>query len=343
MSVDNLSANIVESPKFRKTYLSLLKKSVSSQIPALISTNDSGDIEWAYLISCASLLFGSSDGSVLDIAYRICQAAICEPTLPSEYKNAAAGIFALSANNAAITLSVSRALLAPDFNEYLPLQANIDIAKKQFSNSIIDNDEIFVLNEFQKEVYTSFQDNDAISISAPTSAGKSFVLLHLLSNFILEAHNPKIIYIVPTRALIQQVEMDIRQHLKDSNISATVTSVPVLPGDFNQSSCVFVFTQERLQWVLSEHTDINFDLVIVDEAHKISDNSRGILLSQVLQKVSYMGNCKFVFASPMSENPGALFRTIKPTYAKQEIVSEIVTVNQNCHRKEIAGQDATFV
>ena len=154
MSVDNLSANIVESPKFRKTYLSLLKKSVSSQIPALISTNDSGDIEWAYLISCASLLFSSSDGSVLDIAYRICQAAICEPTLPSEYKNAAAGIFALSANNAAITLSVSRALLVPDFNEYLPLQANIDIAKKQFSNSIIDNDEIFVLNEFQKEVYT---------------------------------------------------------------------------------------------------------------------------------------------------------------------------------------------
>lgn len=329
MSVDNLSANIVESPKFRKTYLSLLKKSVSSQIPALISTNDSGDIEWAYLISCASLLFGSSDGSVLDIAYRICQAAICEPTLPSEYKNAAAGIFALSANNAAITLSVSRALLVPDFNEYLPLQANIDIAKKQFSNSIIDNDEIFVLNEFQKEVYTSFQDNDAISISAPTSAGKSFVLLHLLSNFILETHNPKIIYIVPTRALIQQVEMDIRQHLKDSNISATVTSVPVLPSDFNQSSCVFVFTQERLQWVLSEHTDINFDLVIVDEAHKISDNSRGILLSQVLQKVSYMGNCKFIFASPMSENPGALFRTIKPTYTKQEIVSEIVTVNQN--------------
>ena len=60
----------------------------------------------------------------------------------------------------------------------------LDVKQKQFANTILDGDTPIVLNSFQKEVYSAFDDNQTITISVPTSAGKSFILLHLLTNYI---------------------------------------------------------------------------------------------------------------------------------------------------------------
>lgn len=101
----------------------LLKKSVCSQISNLIrdnSENDENIVDWAYLISCASILAHSTDGTVLDIAYRICQATVCEAGLQREYKSAAAAIFDLSANSSAIALSESRHLIDSNFRSRIP-------------------------------------------------------------------------------------------------------------------------------------------------------------------------------------------------------------------------------
>ena len=105
MSINSLTSWITSSNKFQREYTCLLKKSVCSQISNLIrdnSENDENIVDWAYLISCASILAHSTDGTVLDIAYRICQATVCEAGLQREYKSAAAAIFDLSANSSAI-------------------------------------------------------------------------------------------------------------------------------------------------------------------------------------------------------------------------------------------------
>lgn len=331
MSLDSLISRIISSPKFQGEYTKLLKKSVCSQIPDIIcnETFNTTAFDWSYLISCASILAQSTDGKILDIAYRICQSTICEQELPKNYKNAAAMIFDLTANSAATNLSKARHLIDSAYKSNIPLGTLIDAARKQISNSIIDGGKVVVLNEFQKDVYSAFESNQTVTISAPTSAGKSFILLQILSDFIKEKTDGKAVYIVPTRALIQQVEMDIREHFVQIGLSVEVTSVPVLPEDFHHKACIFVFTQERLQWVLNEHPKVPLDLIIVDEAHKIGDRARGILLQQVLQQVSYDCTAKFIFASPMSENPSAMFRVIKPEKHQKEIISEIVTVNQN--------------
>ena len=331
MSLTSLISRIVSSPKFQNEYTHLLKKSVCSQIPNIICEDDfnNATFDWSYLISCATILARSTDGKILDIAYRICQATICEPNLQKEYKSAAAMIFDLTANSAAVNLSKTRQLITSDYKSNIPWGTLIDATQKQFSNSIISGDKIAILNEFQKDVYSAFQNSQTVTVSAPTSAGKAFILMHILSDFIKENPACKTVYIVPTRALIQQVEMDIREHLKHLGLDVEVTSVPVLPEHYCSKACTFIFTQERLQWVLNENPKLQFDLVIVDEAHKIGDRARGILLQQVLQQVSYECRSKFIFASPMSENPEVLFKVIKPDDNQKEIVSEIVTVNQN--------------
>lgn len=341
MSLETLISRIISSDKFSKTYTALLRKSVSSQIPNLKAPKGQEEIDWGYLISCASILSEASTGSSLDIAYRICQTAICEPGLYDEYKCAAAAIFNLLANSPAISLAKERGYIGENYLSHIPFGALIDIKKKQISNSIIDGDNMIILNEFQKEVYSAFDTNQAITVSAPTSAGKSFILLRIMSDFVQEHSEAKIVYIVPTRALIQQVELDIREHFKHLGLYSEISSVPVLPPNYEKTACTFIFTQERLQWVLNEHPGFQFDLIIVDEAHKIADRSRGILLQQVLQQVSYAGITKFVFASPMSENPSALLRAVKPESNQKEIISEIVTVNQNLIWVSKAGSATT--
>ena len=58
MSINSLTSWITSSNKFQREYTCLLKKSVCSQISNLIrdnSENDENIVDWAYLISCASI------------------------------------------------------------------------------------------------------------------------------------------------------------------------------------------------------------------------------------------------------------------------------------------------
>lgn len=79
--------------------------------------------------------------------------------------------------------------------------------------------------------------------------------------------------------------------------------------------------------------DIIYDLIIVDEAQKVGDGSRGVLLQQVLQQTAENSSTRFIFASPMSENPGSLLKVVNYTEdiseSNKQIISEIPTVNQN--------------
>ena len=74
-----------------------------------------------------------------------------------------------------------------------------------------------------------------------------------------------------------------------------------------QKSNIFVFTQERLHWFLvnNSETHIPIDLLIIDEAHKIEDGNRGILLQQKLEElISENEHIKVYFSSPFTSKIG---------------------------------------
>ncbi len=333
MAIDSLIERIVNSSTFRDNYEKLLLHSVRSQFQNLSFEESDTAINWGYLISCASLLSKSGNGKVLDMAYRICQAVLCENELPNEYNSACAAILNKLTNSAAIRLAVERNFVSRNYIEDIPIEFAVDVKRKQFRNSISDGDNIIFLNDFQKEVYDSFGDSKVLSISAPTSAGKSFVLMQLIKELIEKNHLAKVAYIIPTRALIQQVEFDVRNLLKKNNIVADVSSIPIKPECWDSMSCIMVFTQERLQWLINENQDIYFDLVIIDEAQKIGDGARGVLLQQVVQQIACNSNVRFLFASPMSENPDALIKIVDNSEGLanngKQVISDIPTVNQN--------------
>lgn len=333
MSINRLISKLTSSDYFQHRYNDLLLRSVRSQFSSLVIEQEDSSLDWDYLITCASLFAQSKDGQALDMAYRICQTCMNQNNLEREYRHACAAIFDILTNSPAITLAKKRQFITDDYLYDIPLQCAVDVKRKQFSNTIYDGDNFIFLNDFQKEVYSSFDNTKLLSISAPTSAGKSFILLQLIKEYIVNNPLIKIAYIVPTRALIQQVELDIRTIIKKNNIVADVSSIPVKPETWDIMASVMVFTQERLQWIINEYSNIEFNFIIVDEAQKIGDGSRGVLLQQVLQQVANNDKTRFVFASPMSENPSELLKVVnysdELTVQSKQVISEIATVNQN--------------
>ena len=190
------------------------------------------------------------------------------------------------------------------------------------------------LNRFQKEVWNATNTTQILSITAPTSTGKSFLLCQWLAEYFREHPTTFVVYLVPTRALIQQVENDLRQEfLENQSVlpPINVSSLPMASSMKDGSANVMVLTQERLHiLMLALPRERRPSLMIVDEAHKFGDGSRGILLTNVIDTVAAEAKAmKLLFASPLVSNPEILLRGRAAAGGMRAVSSVHITVNQN--------------
>ena len=134
-------------------------------------------------------------------------------------------------------------------------------------------------------------------------------------------------YLVPTRALIEEVGRELERELGRD------VGVRTLPWDDEISTArkeVFVFTQERLHLLLQRDPALAVDLVFVDEAQKFGDDSRGVLLEQVLDELMQRSTAtQVLFASPLSDNPELLLEGSPDGSDAVALAGQTVTVTQN--------------
>lgn len=226
-----LAEKVYNLNSFKHQYEALLTLSVCDTIPNLIWDKDKSDllsrIDWNNILSIASLFSYYDESKYLDAALRIAQTCLMQETTDENQKNAAAFILDNLTIKPAIKIALDKQYIKKDFRDSYPFALKLQQNKSDIEHSIIVNDEVFLLNKFQREVYSAYQHNETISISAPTSAGKSYILCTLLLEELIEG-NKNIVYVVPTRALISQVESDLKVLLKQYNIDnqANVTTVP---------------------------------------------------------------------------------------------------------------------
>ncbi len=160
----------------------------------------------------------------------------------------------------------------------------------------------------------------AISVQMPTSAGKT-----LLAEFAIIqalALNPEstVAYLVPTRALVTQITRRLRADLEGVALggrSARVESaVPVFELDptedmlLSERPEILVMTPEKLDLLIRSRHDAVADLalVVADEAHHISDPSRGARLELLLGtlKRERGDRCRFLLLTPFLPNADEL-------------------------------------
>lgn len=289
------------------------------------------EIDWNNLITCASILGNSDDFEHMEAALRVAQSCLENSNSTVEQKFGAAVILDTLTNRQAISLAVQRNLITYDFDQYLPLPLRFDIAKRRVIQIYFTKKRELYLNRFQKAAFDSFQVSDVVSVSAPTSAGKSFILYQTVVKFLEELDYNTIIYIVPTRALIGQVERDFQRIIIEELLNnVSVITMPKFDTEDYSRKKILVFTQERLHWFIQEHKDVKIDCLIVDEAHKIADGYRGILLQQKLEEiVELYPKAKIFFSSPLTTNPDILYEDFPNSKVKTPINTQFVAVNQN--------------
>lgn len=186
-------------------------------------------------------------------------------------------------------------------------------------NTVAFGNESRTLTAYQKRVWDSLPKTRASVISAPTSAGKSFLVVEHLCRIAERPGRFVAAYVTPTRALLSEVLQKVQARLKDRP-DVRVSAIPTLEDEQTYPTQIFVLTQERLSTLLSAGaSDLAFDLLVVDEAQNIADDSRGMILQDCLERIAERSNKTQVILLA----PGAVGM---PEVAKTFGISDLVSL-----------------
>lgn len=289
------------------------------------------------LLSVASRLaltpVGASDteiSSCKKIAYDIVTAAFeVFPDHRYVIQPVAQLVFARTGNFPAAKLVHNGQEATASLSPYLELETIV----RRVENTIKLLDRtLLTLTDFQVRLLDALSRSRSLSVSAPTSAGKSFSLSVEIVRRVGGSKFTCVVYLVPTRALIRQVMYETINHLNEAGLN----DVPVLcvpDGNAAESSnrgVVYVLTQERLATLLfAPEMKKSIDVLIVDEAQEIGED-RGLILESVINTtLGRNPHAVVFFSSPLTSNPG-YFLSLFGRYDEGEyFVEHLAPVTQN--------------
>ena len=222
----------------------------------------------------------------------------------------------------ALTLTLSRIGYAPSsvmvdlnydkdnklFSRLNSFQSEISVLLNQIQYEVKVGNKFYLLTEFQLRVWNAIEQNPVLGISAPTSAGKSFVISLKIADIMLR-NDGCVVYIVPTLSLVSQVCQDLQKQLQNAEVS----DFCVATNCENELDCrkkIFVLTQEKaINAFSSEATSFeNIQMLVVDEIQNLErsdseDDTRSKILYDVL--VNFRCDCnlnRVIISGPRIEN-----------------------------------------
>ncbi|MBT3068553.1 DEAD/DEAH box helicase [Rhodoferax sp. U11-2br] len=147
-----------------------------------------------------------------------------------------------------------------------------------------------IVTEFQKRLWDELERSPRVAVSAPTSAGKSYLLcLRAVHN--AAQHGGVSFYIVPTVTLMNQVATDLFAISRESGVKIRILTTVDENITAQNGAIFFVLTQERITERLDFLNNGNFSLtqLIIDEVQNIErafdigdSNSRAKMLIDVI-------------------------------------------------------------
>lgn len=270
------------------------------------------------LLRSAAVMAGSSEQAHRSAAYKI---AVAAASMLGEIEPSAADVLLLVlyrlGNFPSAQFAIRRySVDASTFSAALAVESQLHME----DNSVNFGGDTVYLTDFQTSLWTTLNSQDHISISAPTSAGKSFVIQSYLRNGFHERSIRRAAYIVPSRALVNQVATDVSAWISTiSDGAPELFTIPFTAETPVPDRAIFVMTQERFQLIQSSHDSLTVDVIVADEIQGIGDGARGILLSSVIEEALHrQPEARLLFAGPNLANPahvgnvfGANVRAVK--------------------------------
>lgn len=153
-------------------------------------------------------------------------------------------------------------------NNIFNFDIEIDKLIKNIFQSTSNKNKIFT--DAQYKIFKELQGTNHYSFSASTSFGKSFLLTEYVKWIIDEGNaSQNIAFLVPSRALISQVEEDLSKVIVGTRYK--ILTVPEIPDLYKHKKFIFVLTPERLIQYFSQRNP-PISILIVDEAQKLVAN-----------------------------------------------------------------------
>ena len=163
----------------------------------------------------------------------------------------------------------------------------------------------FKPDPYQIEALELIEDNDVL-VSAPTGAGKTWIAIQAIHKFLTQ--DIKVWYASPLKALSNSIYRDFCKEFGSLKCG-------ILTGDRkeNPDASIIIGTTEilrnQLYDAMQEGTDITTDLVILDEAHYISDRERGVVWEEIL--IYLPSRVRLLLLSATISNGHELFAWLK--------------------------------
>jgi len=191
-----------------------------------------------------------------------------------------------------------------------------ELISRRIENSIIINEKAYLLTDFQKDLFENLNEENYISISAPTSSGKSFILKKYIESELSTNERYCVFYIVPSRALINQVSEELRTELPEIKIKNAF-----IENDSNEThKLIYVITPERAIKIINSKTGLLLpNLIFIDEIQNVeNEDGRGNLFEYVYEEFSKVSaNTKIITAGPYISNSIKIFKELFDKESKE--------------------------
>ena len=169
----------------------------------------------------------------------------------------------------------------------------------------------------------------AIVVNLPTSSGKTIMAeFRILQAINTSPKNSKIVYVVPTRALVNQITARLRRNLDISPLNIKIEKMSgALEIDSFENKLmseetfnVLVTTPEKLQLLIRRPGNKLVEsmvLAIIDEAHNLAEGSRGLNLEMLLSTIKKdCANCRILLLTPFIPNGDDIAKWLDPQNPK---------------------------
>lgn len=319
---------VFRSQKFRDALEASRKLTMRSEFPTIQWVEDSPVIDWNFALLYASAITSAQSERAQSAILRIVTACMLAADADTAHRAAATALLERSGNHPAVKLAEARDRVPPDAWLELPAALRMEVIRSRIDHSVTLSDgRILSVNPFQGRFWDAVESNDWLSVSAPTSAGKSRIIREHFLEIARSRATFTLVYLVPTRALIEEVSRDLSA---EAPADIGVFSMPWDPDLGESTRSILVVTQERLHLALELFPSLMVDLLFVDESQSLGSGARGVLLQQAIERtVRRSPDAQVLFASPLSSNPELLIEDATADRRSNYFVSEAVTVNQN--------------
>ena len=136
----------------------------------------------------------------------------------------------------------------------------------------------FIPDPFQQEALEAIKRTDCL-VTAPTGAGKTWIAEQVIASVF--ASGGRAWYASPLKALTNSKRVEFGEAFGRDNVG-------ILTGDVkeNANSPIIVGTTEilrnQLYDAMNQGDDLDYDLVILDEAHFLGDRDRGVVWEEIM-------------------------------------------------------------